>query len=299
MSKLFDNTEPAMQPRGGLYALELTGKDVLQIITARASIPQATPINIAFLGNEDHAQRINAAKVIRNCGFEPVPIISSRRLRSEHDRDYLISEMIAQASPSRFILVGGDPTTPAGPFRDSLGLLRSNILQRHSIRNVGIVGYPEGHPKIATETLWRSLKWKYGFLLDAGCSVEITTQFGFDADAVVQWIKQLRDAGIGAPVRIGIPGPAKAGKLLRYARQFGVVTSTGIARRYGLSLVNLLQSVGPERYWDRIMVGLNDRNLGTFLYHLYPFGGIEEGVHWINGRLADRDSIIPNTNVAG
>jgi methylenetetrahydrofolate reductase (NADPH) len=116
---------------------------------------------------------------------------------------------------------------------------------------------------------------------------------------VVQWIKQLRDAGIGAPVRIGIPGPATAGKLLRYARQFGVVTSTGIARRYGLSLANLLQSVGPERYWDRIMVGLNGGNLGTILYHLYPFGGIEEGVHWINGRLADRDSIIPNKNVAG
>lgn len=289
----------AILPESGLYTLEITGKDIAQIEAACASIPSGTPINIAFLGNEDHAQRINAARVIRSCGFEPVPIISSRRLHSEHDRDSLLEALISAAAPSRFILVGGDPATPAGPFRDSIALLQSNVLQRHEIRHVGIVGYPEGHPKIDTETLWQSLKWKYDFLLDSGCSVEITTQFGFDADAIVEWIERLRDEGVTAPVRIGIPGPAKAGKLLRYARQFGVVTSAGIARRYGLSLVNLLQSVGPDLYWDRISTGLNGRDLGPVLYHLYPFGGIEEGTHWINGRLADRDPALSRKNDAG
>ncbi|MEO9336678.1 methylenetetrahydrofolate reductase [Mesorhizobium sp. SB112] len=290
--------QPAISPKGGLYTLEITGKDIAQINAARTSIPWGTPINIAFLGNEDHAQRINAAKVIRSCGFEPVPIISSRRLRSEQDRDSLLSALISEAAPSRFILVGGDPATPSGPFKDSIALLQSNVLQRHAIRHVGIVGYPEGHPKIDTETLWQSLKWKYEFLVGSGCTIEITTQFGFDADAIVKWIERLRDEGITAPVRIGIPGPAKAGKLLRYARQFGVVTSAGIARRYGLSLVNVLQSVGPDRYWDRISAGLTGRNLGPVLYHLYPFGGIDEGTHWINGRLADRYPALAKTNKA-
>lgn len=290
--------KPAILPKGGLYALEITGKDIAKIDAARTSIPSGTPINIAFLGNEDHAQRINAAKVIRSCGFEPVPIISSRRLRSEQDRDSLLNALISEAAPSRFILVGGDPSTPSGPFKDSIALLQSNVLQRHAIRHVGIVGYPEGHPKIDTETLWQSLKWKYEFLVSSGCTVEITTQFGFDADAIVKWIERLRDEGITAPVRIGIPGPAKAGKLLRYARQFGVVTSAGIARRYGLSLVNLLQSVGPDRYWDRISAGLNGRNLGPVLYHLYPFGGIDEGTHWINGRLVGRYPALTKKNRA-
>jgi methylenetetrahydrofolate reductase (NADPH) len=71
---------------------------------------------------------------------------------------------------------------------------------------VGIAGYPEGHPKIDTDTLWRCLRWKLGFLQDAGCSVEITTQFGFDADAVVRWLKRLRREGIDVPVRIGAAG---------------------------------------------------------------------------------------------
>jgi hypothetical protein len=63
---------------------------------------------------------------------------------------------------------------------------------------------------------------------------------------------QIRAEGIDVPVRVGIPGPADVGKLLRCARQFVVVTSAGIARRYGLSLTNLLQHVGPERFFERL-----------------------------------------------
>lgn len=273
------------------YALEVTGKDIAQVEAAQAVIPPGTPINIAFLGNEDHTQRINAAKIIRACGFEPVPIISSRRLCSERDRDHLLDALIAEASPARFIFVGGDPARPSGPFPDSLALLKSNVLERHSIRNVGIVGYPEGHPKIDTEELWRCLKWKVAFLGNAGCSVEITTQFGFDADAVVRWLGRLRDEGIDAPVRIGVPGPTDVGKLLRYARQFGVVTSAAIAGRYGLALTNLVRSSVADRYWQDLGDRLAKQDLGDIRYHLYPFGGIPDGVRWMNRRLESESAI--------
>lgn len=65
------------------YALEIAGKSVAEVQTARAAIPQGTQINIAFLGNDDHIQRIHAARAFRDCGFQPVPIISSRRLNPE------------------------------------------------------------------------------------------------------------------------------------------------------------------------------------------------------------------------
>jgi methylenetetrahydrofolate reductase (NADPH) len=135
------------------------------------------------------------------------------------------------------------------------------------------------------------------FLKDSGFTVEITTQFGFDADAIVQWIEWLRAERIDVPVRVGIPGPADVGKLLRYARQFGVVTSAGIARRYGLSLTNLLQRVGPERFFERLASGLNGRNLGPVLYHLYPFGGVADGVRWMNSYLLPRDLLaVPRSS---
>jgi methylenetetrahydrofolate reductase (NADPH) len=212
-------------------------------------------------------------------------VASSRRLRSEQDCDSLIGALIGAAKPTRFLLVGGDPAAPAGPYGDSVALLKSGIVQRHGLRHVGIVAYPEGHPKIDADALWRALKWKHAFLKDAGCTVEITTQFGFDADAVVRWIERLRAEEIDAPVRIGVPGPADVGKLLRYARRFGVVTSAGVARRYGLSLTHLLQRVGPDRFFERLASGLNRRSLGPVLYHLYPFGGIADGVRWMNSHL--------------
>jgi methylenetetrahydrofolate reductase (NADPH) len=283
-------THPQHQQQATAYALEVTGKDIRQVEMSASQIPPGTSINIAFLGNENHGQRVNAARVIRECGFEPVPIISSRRLCSERDLGNLLDLLTKAASPSRFIFVGGDPSTPAGPYRDSPALLASGVLQRHSIRHVGIVGYPAGHPKIDTQTLWRSLKWKHQFLRDRGCTVEITTQFGFDTDAVLHWTQRLRDEGIDAPVRIGVPGPAQVEKLLRYAKQFGVVTSTAIARRYGLSLTNLLRRSVADRYWKDLATGMAGQNLGDIRYHLYPFGGMMKGVRWMNNRVSSFNS---------
>lgn len=153
-----------LTPKADLYALEITGKDVKQIEASKSDIHPRTPINIAFLGNEDHAQRVDAARIIRNSGFEPVPIISARRLHSQQDLDGLLEGLNASAKPTRFILVGGDLSKPAGPFQDSIALLQSGVLERHAIRHVGIVAYPEGHPKIEADTLWRSLKWKLAFV---------------------------------------------------------------------------------------------------------------------------------------
>lgn len=287
----------ANQSERAVYALEITGKAIAEIETARSVIPPGTPINIAFLGNENHDQRLTAARMIRECGFEPVPIISSRRLLSQEDRDDLVGALIRSANPQRFLLVGGDPAAPAGPYRDSLALLESGILERHAIRHVGIVGYPEGHPRISPQELNRALEWKFDFLQKAGCTVEITTQFGFDADAIVRWVERLRKAGIDAPVRVGVPGPADVGKLLRYARQFGVASSAAIARRYGLSLANLLQRVGPDRFIDRLYKGMEGRDLGVVLFHLYPFGGMVDSVNWMNGHLSNRlPSVFANVS---
>lgn len=262
------------------YSLEITGKDIGQIEAARSEIPAGTPINIAFLGNETHSQRIEAATRIRQWGFEPVPIISSRRLRSVQDRDELLAGLMSAAHPARFMLVGGDPSSPAGPYRDSLELIAGGIIADHGIVRVGIAGYPEGHPRIDRTRLWEALEQKIELLKTWGCTMEITTQFGFDADAVVDWIAQVRARGIDAPIRIGVPGPADVKRLLRFAAQFGVASSAAIVGKYGFSLANLVSKVGPDRFMNRLAGGMAGRDLGTVMLHLYPFGGIAETVAW-------------------
>lgn len=263
------------------YALEITGKDIAQLERCQAAIPEGTPINIAFLGNETHDQRVNAARIIRDSGWEPVPIISSRRLKSTEDRDALLSQLLSAAAPKRFILVGGDPSTPAGPYRDSIDLLNSNILADFGIRNVGIVAYPEGHPKIEDDRLWAAFEHKISFLKERGCAVEITTQFGFDPDAIVAWIERIRLAGVLAPVRIGAPGPASVTTLLRFARQFGVLSSAKVVGRYGFSLGDLASKATADRFMTRLLAGLETVQAGAVGLHIYPFGGIAAAVDWI------------------
>lgn len=275
------------------YALEITGKDIAQIQTARALIPQGAEINIAFLGNETHAQRIEAARIIRECGFAPVPIISSRRLVSQGDADALVGGYRDAAAPQRLMIVGGDPAQPAGPYFDALALLGSGLLARHAITRVKLPAYPEGHPAIPTAKLWDALRWKRDFLTARGIEYEITTQFGFDAEAIAGWLSALRAEGIDCLVRIGIPGPTSAGKLLRFARQFGIGASTQILRRYGISLANLLHPVGPDRFLDRLNAAMADQDLGRVGVHLYPFGGITEGAIWMNEALARGQVLAP------
>jgi methylenetetrahydrofolate reductase (NADPH) len=271
------------------FSLEITGKNVAQIRDFKFSIPLNTPVNVAFLGNESHRQRILAAKTIRECGFEPVPIISARRIRSQQDLDDLLGTLVMEATPRCFIFVGGDPRTPSGPYPDSLSLLGSGVLARHRIRDVGIVGYPEGHPKIQDAKLRRALSWKIAFLEDAGCSIEITTQFGFDADAIARWIDQLRAMAISAPVRIGVPGPATVATLLRFAAQFGVSVPAGAAK-HSFSLASQVRQVGPDRFIERLWNRMSEQDVGSVLLHIYPFGGMGPSVRWIDRYKNDREA---------
>ncbi|WP_246667086.1 hypothetical protein [Agrobacterium sp. T29] len=124
------------------YTLEVTGETLPK---SRSPCPKSLQGRRSTSPSLD--QRINAAHVIRRCGFEPVPIISSRRLRSFDDLDTLLQSLIDEAAPSRFLFVGGDPAAPAGPFADTLALLRSGVVERYGIRSIGIVGYPDGQPE--------------------------------------------------------------------------------------------------------------------------------------------------------
>ncbi len=62
-----------------------------------------------------------------------------------------------------------------------------------------------------------------------GLKADVVTQFGFDANGMIRWVKKLRDLGIEAPVRIGMAGPTNLTTLLKYAQRCGVKAS---ARRH-------------------------------------------------------------------
>ena len=181
------------------------------------------------------------------------------------------------------LVIAGDPTEPLGPFDDALAVINSGLLQQYGARNIGVGGYPEGHPAIGESALWSALEAKDQVLKQLGLPGVVITQFGFDVDPVLKWLEAVRERGIDMPVRVGVPGPAGVRRLLSYAARFGVGTSTGIAKKYGFSITNLMGTAGPDKFIRALDEGLDPERHGEVKLHFYTFGGLRATSEWIAG----------------
>lgn len=264
------------------FSLEMTGKDIAKLGEARGTIPPGIRINVTFLGNEDLAMRVSAAEAVTTYGFTPVAHVSARRLPSREALGEFLHALRAAGASENLFAVAGDPTRPAGPYEDAAALLRSGELAAYGARGVSIAGYPEGHPQIPEGALWAALTDKAALLADQDLGGSIITQFGFDADAVLSWAEQVRGKGITLPIRVGVPGPAGVRRLLAYASRFGVSTSAGIARKYGLSLANLMGTAGPDAFIRDLGDGYDRGRHGDIKLHFYTFGGLAATSEWIS-----------------
>ena len=263
------------------YSLEMTAKDLDALDQAAELIAPGAQISITFLPNEGPQARVAAATAVRRLGFTPMPHISARRLKSEDDlRSYL--EALRQAvAPDRVFVVAGDPPHPEGPYEDALAVIRSGLLEAYGISHVGISGYPEGHPGIASDALWRALRDKRAALAERGMSASIITQFGFHADPVLAWLEELRQAGVTEAVRIGVPGPTSIARLLKFAGRCGVGASAKVMAKYGVSMTRLLGNAGPDALVADFAERLDVRRHGDVRLHFYPFGGLAKTAEWI------------------
>ncbi|MFH8251133.1 methylenetetrahydrofolate reductase [Microbacterium sp. B2969] len=264
----------------------MTGKDVPGLEEAGHAIPLGTKINVTFLGNEDLDMRVAAAKAVKDAGFVPVPHISARRLQSQAQLEEFLGRLQEVGATEHVFSVGGDPTTPEGPYDSSLAVIQTGLLQKYGVREVSIAGYPEGHPDIKEDVLWRHLEDKSASLKEQGLDAVILTQFAFDTDPVLAWIKNVRDRGIDSQIRIGTPGPAGIKRLLGFARRFGIGANAMIVKKYGFSLTNLMGTAGPDRFVTDLSTLLADPSTGSgtiaggVKLHFYTFGGLLATSEW-------------------
>jgi methylenetetrahydrofolate reductase (NADPH) len=265
----------------GNYSLEMTGKDVPGLTEAKDSIPAGTKINVTFLGNEDLDMRVAASKAVRDMGFIPVPHISARRLSSHDQLEEFLGRLQEVGATDSVFAVGGDPAEPEGPYPDSLSVIQTGLLQKYGVTEVSIAGYPEGHPDIPTDVLWRHLEDKSSALKEQGLDATILTQFAFDTDPVIAWVKGVRERGIESTIRIGTPGPAGIKRLINFARRFGVGANAMIVKKYGFSLTNLMGTAGPDTFVTDLSALLaDDPAAGEVKLHFYTFGGLKATADW-------------------
>jgi methylenetetrahydrofolate reductase (NADPH) len=221
---------------------------------------------------------------LRRAGFVPVPHIAARRLKSIDDAVEFLRRATDEADIAEVLLIGGDPAWPAGPFRDSLALLESGLLECHGFDRVLFASYPEGHPHITQAALDKALAAKLTLAAQRGLAPAIVTQFGFEAPPIRAWVARLRAQGIACPVRVGLAGPASVASLVRFAVRCGVGSSLRALARGHTAFARILTEAAPDALIDRLVAGEAESEAIDGL-HIFMFGGVIRTAAWLQAAL--------------
>ena len=256
------------------YSLEATRPGEGDAAALRTIAPAGTFVYVSAVASRPVNEIIEGAVRLKACGFRPVPHVAVRMFASVTALDRFLARLTGEAGVARILVIAGD--RGPGAFRSAIELIDGGLLQRHRIREIGIAGYPEGHPRIAQADLDRALIHKVAAAEATGLKVHIVTQFCFDAAAIVGWISRLRDFGLEQPVRVGLAGPTNLATLLRYARRCGVRASAqGLARQSGL-----MRQIFAQSTPDALVQALAQARLGAVKPHFFSFGGLAATARW-------------------
>jgi methylenetetrahydrofolate reductase (NADPH) len=244
-------------------------------IAALTVLERGTRVYLSAVPNRPADEAVAAAIQVRAGGLEPVPHVAVRNFASEGALDDFLARLNGEAGVDSVLVIAGD-RSECGPFRHALDAVDSAVLRRRGIRTIGIAGYPEGHPRIGEEELNRALTEKIAAAEATGLTVEVVTQFCFDARAILGFIARLRAFGFDHRLRIGLVGPTNLTSLMRYASRCGVRASAqGLARRAGLMRQMFIMATPDDLV--RALAGAAPKGV---VPHFFSFGGIPATGRW-------------------
>jgi methylenetetrahydrofolate reductase (NADPH) len=273
------------------FSLEATKPSEQEIAALAGVVPPGTEIYLSMVPGQDLAQHAEVAALVRRNGLESVPHLPARRIESESALRDFLTRVRDSAEVRRVLVVAGD-VEPKGSFEDALALIRSGLLQKAGITEIGVAGYPEGHPKIPAGKIAMALHDKIAEAEKSGLRLHITSQFSFAPDKIVAWIRQLRAQGIVLPVKVGMAGPTGITALLRYAKRCGVSASlTGLMSGAAKNLtMGLLGNVGPDKIIDALDAA---EGLGDTRAHYFSFGGVLDTARYAQAKSENSLPLIP------
>lgn len=261
-------------------SIEATRPTTQDIAALRDAAAPGTSIYLSAVLSRPQEEVVAQAAHVRAAGLEPVPHLAVRNFASREALARFLDRLTGEADVRKLLVIAGDRAEPAGPFLGALEAMDSGLLSRHGIEEIGISGYPDGHPRIAGHELDRLLAAKLEAAEQTGLRVNIVTQFCLDAAPILAWLRRLRAHGIDHPVRIGLAGPTSLTALMRYAKRCGVRASTqGLARNAGL-MKHLLGAAAPDAIIRTLIDANRDGELGDVAPHLFSFGGIGATARW-------------------
>jgi methylenetetrahydrofolate reductase (NADPH) len=275
------------------FSLEATRPSADEVASLAAIAPAGTWVYVSAVPTRAPKESIEAAIRLRAAGFEPVPHLAVRNFATTALIDDFLARMTGEAGAQRFLVIAGDRDQPAGEFRAATDVIDGAFLRRRGIVEIGLAGYPDGHPRVSEQELNLALMEKINAAEAIGLSIHIVTQFCFRPSAVITWLAKLRDFGVEHPVRIGLAGPTNFVTLLGYARRCGVRASAhALARQAGLAR-RLFAMWTPDTFLSALVEAQSNSHLGALEPHLFSFGGLLRTARWAQAAAQGRVTLEP------
>lgn len=287
MTKATLSPRDTVQRLASNMSLEIAPVAATKIAFFSDILPAETLVFVPLLPGSSLADNIPLVARLAQDGMRPVPHIAARRLASYGELDDALARFREAANIRDILVIAGDPATPVGPFRSSMDVLESGMIERYGIERVFVAGHPEPNPAIPVGVARDFLIEKNVWSRETGIAVEVATQFSFSADTILAWERQMREAGNALPIRVGLAGPTKPATLLKFAALCGVKASAGFAAKTGFKLTKLASERAPDDVMTRMATAVaNDTGSMISGIHLFTFGGFAKSAAWI-GKVAD------------
>lgn len=243
-------------------------------------LPDGATVSVTASPQKGMTETIDLTLELDKRGFDAIPHLSARLTKDRSELETIL-QRLDDAGINKAFVVGGDADDP-GEFFDGLSLLTAMEQIGHSLTEIGVPGYPEGHHIVDRPTITKALEDK------APYASYVTTQMCFVPDAIADWVSELRESGIGLGVYIGLPGVAELTKLISLSMRIGVGPSARFLSK-NKSLAGRL--VRPGGYSpDDLVVGLApllaDPAANIHGFHVYTFNRVETTEAWRHDMLA-------------
>ena len=268
-------------------SLEISPREMHQAGAVAALLPANTCVYLPSLPGLPFTRTLQAVAALRAAGLDPVPHVAARRIVDHGEFRSFLSEASAAHGVHRVMLIGGDIAAPLGPYADSLALLESGMLRECGIREIGIAGYPEGHPRIPSAALADAFRRKMSLAREQGLGLYVVTQFSFAPARVVEYCAAVERKAPGVPVYVGVAGPTDAAALARYAQRCGVSVALRALRTLGAGIAKIVTNTDPLEQVLALTRYCGGREACNVVgVHLYSFGGAVRTAEWMRTLLA-------------
>lgn len=263
-------------------SIEYASKDRQEIKAANGALPFGTRVYLPFLPNQSLESRLSAIAEIHDNGFDPVPHIAARRVPSQQELKDFLDTIVSEYGVHIVLLIGGDSENILGPYEDSSMVLKDGVLAESGIKEVGLAGYPEGHPRISNAILEAALNEKLILATKSGMGSYIVTQFSFAPSRIINYCSKLARIQPGVPVYVGMAGPTDPAVLIRYARICGVSKSLRALTDIGFKAVKMLSQTEPNKQLTMLARHCASReNCNVVGTHIFSFGGFLQSAKWM------------------